>query len=331
MSTQTAPRGRGVAYLALRHEGTEYGVLDPGPARAIRFYSNSLAESETLDPDEVLGVPSANQRDITDFQHGLPTVAGDMEVPVCVNEFGDILTLLFGLPDSAADGGTGYYIHTWESGADVLPTAHIEQERRPGERQLGKGVAFNSLRMMAEKSSGQLRASIGVLGRSMGPPTVTASVFSEILRRPYLPIAKRQAEMRIDDTIVASVLSNSIDWSNNITPAPYLDGSEYAAGMIAGDARSSGQVRARYTDGALAALGLARSDHNVKVKWYRDANHWLEMENPRVRFQKVGTPVSGPGFEDIDYGYVAAQDDGDPAVTFRLRNQVAAYTMPPAD
>lgn len=329
MPTQTAPRGRGVAYLALRHEAVAYGVLDPGPARALRFYTNALAETESLDPDEVLGVPSVNQRDITDFQHGLPTVAGDLTVPVCVNEFGDILTLLFGLPVSAADTG-GYYIHTWASGADILPTAHIEQERRPGERQLGKGVAFNTLRLTAEKASGQLQATIGVLGRSMSAPTVTASVFEEVLRRTYLPIAKRQAEMKIDNATVAAILSCSINWSNNITPAPYLDGSEYAAGMIAGDSASSGTVKARYTNGEIAALGLARSDHNVKVKWYRDADNWLEMENPRVRFQKVGTPVNGPGFEDIDYGYVAAQNAGAAACTFRLRNQIATYAMPAA-
>lgn len=330
MATETAPRGRGVQYAALRHEApAAYGVLDPGAALAFRFYTNSIAETETLESDDVLGAPSVNQRDQTDFQDGLPTVAGDMTVPVCCNEFGDHLTMLFGAPVSIDDpGDAAFRLHTWTSGADILPTAQFEQERRPGERQNGAGLVWNSLRLQAEKQSGTLRATIGLMGRSLTPPTIAASVFTAIQRRDYLPIARRQAGMTIDAGAVASVISNSITWNNNIQAAPYLDGTEYAAGMIAGESTSNGSVRARYTTGQLAALGLARTEHAVKVKWSRDDDYWLEMSNPRVRFQKVGTPVSGPGFEDIDYSFVAAQDAGGAAVEFTLRNQIPNYDMP---
>ncbi|MEO0644173.1 MAG: hypothetical protein AAFY47_12280, partial [Pseudomonadota bacterium] len=131
--------------MALRHE-TTFGQLDAGDARAVRFYRNTAAETEAIESDEVLGTPQTNQRDQTEFQDGLPVTAGELEIPICANEIGDHLTMLFGLPTTIADPvDNAYYRHTWASGADILPTAQLEQERKPGDRQVGTGFAWNTL------------------------------------------------------------------------------------------------------------------------------------------------------------------------------------------
>ncbi|MDJ0921045.1 MAG: phage tail tube protein [Henriciella sp.] len=324
MPTGSSPRGRGVQHLALRHE-TTFGEPVAGDFVALRFYSNSLEERSPLSDDNVLGAAISNQRDVTEHEEALPTVTGDIVVPVGEIEFGYWLSLLFGQPVTTPDGDD--FVHVWESGADILPTATLEEVRRPGKHKVFNGVAANSLNLVAQKESGKLQATIGLIGRSENP-FADASIAGDIVRPGGKFFSRHSPGYAYNGASESKVISFGMALENGIVADPFMDGSPYAGGMSAGPTVMNATLRARYSDETWQDRGREGGYFSHDVTWKKSENLWLKGEFPAARVEKRSAPTTGPGFEDLDFTVRGKQSDTAPAARFTLKNTHPSYDMP---
>lgn len=327
MTTTTAARGRGVSHLALKTEST-FGVQPAGNFTALPFYTSTLEMRKSHEDDPVLGAAQANQRDATAFTEGLPTTAGELTVPVGVESFGHYLTYLFGAPVTGAAedvGGTDHFTHVWQSGADILPTAHIEIARRTGAFHVFSGVVFNTLALTLDKQSGTLRATLGALGKREFAPAANSIAGTVARLAADTLISRKRGSFKLNDVAAQKVLTCGLNYNNAIDAPPFLTGDEYPAEFMAGAATAQGTLRARYYDDTWQAIGRARTVSKFTQRWGVSDDIWLETEMPACEIETRGAPVNGAGFEDLDFAFMAKQTDAAGAVKISLRNTVAAY------
>lgn len=324
MPTATAAKGRGIKHLALRHE-TAFGTAPSGNYVALRYYSNSIEQRRSLTDNPILGVDVENQRDPTEFEEGLPIVSGDITVPVGEVEIGYWLSLMFGQPVTTEDDDD--YVHVWTSGAEILPTAHLEEQRRVGAFKVITGLAVNQFAITADKQGGDLRATFSCLAREEKAPA-GSTIAGTLVRPAGLVMARAVSTVLVASAAAGRVLSASLTATNNIEAAAYLDGSPFVSDMLAGAASYSGSVRARYADETWPGYGRNKTEQALKLRWQTTPTRYLEINLPATRVEERSTPVSGPGFEDLDFNFMSRQGAANSAMTVTLMNGHASYAMP---
>ena len=327
MPTKRTALGRHVTQSLLGFE-TSFGVKPVGGFVAVPFYTNALQETRTPGVDPVLGLAAHNNRDTSQLVEGLPSLAGDLSVPFCLNAMGDYLRLLLGAPTSS---GAGPYTHVFQSGQDVLPSAHLQNVRRKASAssyyQGFGGIAANTFRVTGAKAEGVQSGMFGLMARAEYDEDETAPWDADPTVRDYLPVRAALTKLSVNG-VDGTVFQNQFTFSNNMALRNDADGTEYATGVDVGESGASGSVSARYDDETILALARTGTEVPLALTWTlkdgvsagQDAS--LKIAFPHVKIGKRGRPVEGPGGIDLAFEWTAKQSADAAMMTVTLINDV---------
>lgn len=287
--------------------------------RPIRFYSDSVQKKADWQPNPVIGGTVQNDFDTPDLQQDMPTVEGQREFPLCVNQSGDIFSLLFGLPNTT---GAGPFVHTFVSGVATAPRIGAAERRLSATRQRRIfGEVMKSFGIEVAKDNGIQRFTIGYMGRDeVKSVTPLTGVLAE---RAYAPFNRRAAIISVNGSTAADALNLKLDYQTGVKDIPYLDGT----GLIAAieredDSTLSGSITLRTnTDtfhdiadgGALGTVGIVFGTGSA-----------IFQLTANVRFGAMGQPIQGRGGMESELSFQGMALAASPMLTIALTNSLAA-------
>jgi hypothetical protein len=213
----------------------------------------------------------------------------------------------------------------WQSGADILPTAHVEIARRTGAFSVFQGIVFNTLTLTLDKDSGTLRATLGVLGKREVPSAGTSVAGTVARLAGDALMSRKRSAFKLNDGAAQKILTCGLNYNNAIEAPPFLTGDEYPAEFMAGASTTQGTLRGRYYDETWQTIGRQRAAQKLTQRWEASSEIWLQVEIAAAEIEARGAPVNGAGFEDLDFAFMARQTDAVGAVKVSLRNTVASY------
>jgi hypothetical protein len=320
MATASIALGQ-LSDLLFKVEST-YGTAPAGNFQKAHFYKASLRETKPLENDPIIGNAYDNFRDQAAFAPALSEHGGTLELPLCINQIGDWLSLVFGAPSTS---GSTNYTHVFESGALTIPSYAIEVKPISGDYRMHTGVAARSLTFDLADAAGMQRMMLDVLGYgeaiagSTGGGTPSAA-------RTYAPFKATGAQVKLDSTAVGTLLSARFSYETGLTQDRYIDTSDkFGAAVLAEQAQFTGELRVRYAGATYDSLAVAETEKTLGIEFVVGANNSLIITSPAVRFARAGVPIEGPGGIEQTIAFRARQTASTPMVTATLKNQVATY------
>lgn len=290
--------------------------------RALRFYNDSVQKKADWQPNPVIGGAVHNDFDTPDLQQDMPTVEGQREFPLCVNQSGDLFSLLFGVPSTA--GASAPFTHTFTSGSPTAPRMYAVERRLSASRQRRIfGEVMRSFGIEVAKANGIQTFTIGSMGRDeVKSVTPLTGVLAE---RAFVPLNKRAAIISVNGSTAADALALKLDYQTGVKDIPYLDGT----GLIAAieredDATLSGSITLRTnTDtfhdiadgGALGTVGVVFGTGNA-----------IFQLTANVRFGAMGQPIQGRGGMESELTFTGLALAASPMLTVALVNTLPAST-----
>jgi hypothetical protein len=323
----TAIFGRGVTFVAQLQALSNFAATFPasGTWATLAAYEHSEGETRGKEADPLLGQGFYNGRDPLAAAPSLPDGGGQIQVPVCLRQFGYWLSLIFGAP--VTTGGPNY-VHTFESGKDTLQCMAYSKTLVPGSLyRRGRGLMIDTLAFNLTKESGYPRATLGAKLRDEVKATSAVSGTVDpaltLLRVPNAkPYVKRNGS-------AAPVTALSFNYGNQLERFDPLNGTEYPDVFDPGDATLGGSFTVRYEDATYDDLADADTAQPWSFGWAIDSNNSLDFTLNAVRISRQPLPVSGPGRLLATYTLLPEQTGGAPAVTATLKNDVSGYPPPP--
>lgn len=321
MSTAAIALGQ-VAKLAFADEVGAYGVAAATGYRNAFYYKSSLRESKPIESDPVIGAGFNNTRDATTPAPSLAEHGGQLELPMCLNQIGDWLKLVFGAPTTS---GSTNYTHLFSSGGLTLPTRTIELSPAASDFRQHVSCAARSLKIDISDKAGYQRAILDLLGYgenmlgSTGAGTPTAA-------RAYDPLAATIGLVKLGGVQVGSLLAASLTYETGLAQDRYVDGvGKFGAAILASQAMLTGELRVRYTGSALDAAALAETDQSLEFSFTKSANNSISFLAPAARLGRAGVQIEGPGGIEQALPFRCAQTSGAAMLAVTLKNQQATY------
>ncbi|MBW4984136.1 hypothetical protein KZZ07_16455 [Mameliella sp. CS4] len=314
-------RGRGERSLAAAaFESTEKTAPGSG------FYflphmSNGLALDRGLIEDDLVGT-----RDPGDADLDVANVAGDIGIPIDLEALGFWLKALMGAPTSGDNSGnSGYYIHTFESGAWSLPSFSLEKQVPDvPSYEMFRGCRADTLRLTLQRG-GRVNGTVGVIGQAVTTPassTAAGTPSSYALSR----FMQRQASVEIDASAQANVVSADFTFSNNLDQVDTVTGDEFIGGLDPMRAAMTGNLRLRFASESLFTTAKAGTPIALSFVLTKSSTEKLTLAMPRVFLSVPGRPVEGPGGIEANFSFMAARATDDSAMlTATLLNTVESY------
>ncbi|MDF1627033.1 MAG: phage tail tube protein [Parvibaculaceae bacterium] len=303
-------------------KAASFGNVPVGNYAALAFYSSTLAATRPLEEDPVLG---RGQWDPADAVEGITDHAGQLAVPLCVNQLGHWLTLLLGEPVTSDDTG-GDYTHVWKSGALTLPSGVAELALRNDLVHQHIGLMANSLSLSTARAGGYGRASFDMVGQK--EVKLGASAAGAPTNVPLDQVLAFKGQLLIDDVAVASVTQADLSYTNNLAGQEGLNAEGLQTGFERGVPAFTGSLTARYTDATLFDMADQHTPFALELKWVKAANKSLSIRAGRVKMPKPQVGLQGPGGVSVTYNFTGAADaaeaDGRMMVV-TLKNQTASY------
>ncbi len=322
MPTNTNPKGRATNLLV--NLQADYDTPATGNYVSTLFYSETLAETEDKQDDNVLGMARVNDRDQTQQAPGLKSLAGGLTVPLDINHFGLWLYALFGAPDTT---GSGPYTHVFESGADQLPYLTIEFEKRKGAAFFQNvGLVASSLALSMGRESGYRQAELQFVGRNETKLAATGGgTPAAQMARSAMPSMK--GLMKVDGVDVGELVGLDLSYANNPTADESINGTDYNSGYdLDENATCTGSVTLRYKDESFYDRAVADSAHAVDLVYQIGASASLTLSMPAIRFTRGPiAPISGPGGMQAQIDWSAEQTSSEAMLTATLVNSIASY------
>lgn len=318
MTTSASPRGRATTIL-IADQSAFATTATTGFVKTF-VYQARLEETAPLEADPLLGVTRTNDRDPTAPAPGLPTHGGDVEIPMDFNHIGYWLKGLFGAP---ATTGTTNKVHVFTSGGEVLKARSIEIATGAG-FMMHTGCYANRFNFTFSRAGGYQKANVAIVGRSeaaaassqAGTPGATLD------RDPFVAAA---SSILIDDVSAGQIMEASFAYDNKLSAQDFI-GSTYVSGYdLADEAEASGTVKIRFKDRTLYDLAVAGTPIKLEFLASRGTNNRLSIVMPKVRLERTGVPLQGPGLIEQSFNWRAYQDASAAMLTATLKNQVATY------
>lgn len=299
-----------------------YGAAPSGNWQKAHFYKASLRETKPLENDPIIGSIYDNFRDPGAFAPALSDHGGTIELPLCLNQIGDWLSLVFGAPTTT---GSTNYTHVFESGALTLPTYAVEIKPIAGDYRLHTGVAARSLTFDLADVSGMQRMMLDTLGYGEAIAGSSAGG-TPSAPRTYAPFKATGAAVKLDSTAVGVLLSAKFTYETGLVQDRYVDTlDKFGAAVLAEQAQLSGELRVRYAGATYDSLAAAETEKTLGIEFVVGANNSLILTSPAVRFARAGVAIEGPGGIEQTLTFRARQTTGAPMLTATLKNQVATY------
>ncbi|MGD9545041.1 MAG: phage tail tube protein [Methylocystis sp.] len=321
MSTGSIALGQ-VARLAFKDESGAYGTPASGNYQYGFYYKSSLRETKPIEADPIIGAGYNNFRDATPPAPALSEHGGSLELPVCLNQIGDWLKLLFGAPQTS---GSTNFVHVFSSGALTLPTRTIELNPIAGDFRQHVSCAARNFSFDSADANGYQRASMDLLGYgenllgSSGAGTPTAA-------RAYDPVKATGGAVLLGGVAVGVLLSAKFMYETGLSQDRYVDGlAKFGASILSEQASLTGELRVRYTSAAFDTAAVNETDQSLEFNFVKSANNSLTFLAPAARLGRAGVAIEGPGGIEQTIPFRCAQTAGAPMLTATLKNQIASY------
>ncbi|MFN7129374.1 MAG: phage tail tube protein [Brevundimonas sp.] len=222
---------------------------------------------------------------------------------------------------------TGAYRHVWTSGALTLPSASAEVGM-PEVPSFGMnyGLKVNSLGVPLQRS-GNLNATLGVIGQGERPIAATSAVSGEAtlaLRKfsSFSGLARRNGS-----PFGPELVSGQFNYTNGMEAIPTVGrGDGRVGGVDEGMVAVSGTLGVRYANTDMQAQAENGEPCELTFAWSIPATIFaLRATVANVYLPKAKRAVTGPGAVQADYNWQGAG-----VVTFVLDNDVEEYVVPAA-
>ncbi|QQA43956.1 phage tail tube protein [Pelagovum pacificum] len=298
---------------------TTFGTPPASGYFQLPFARSTVGPMKGLVPSELLGLgrdPQAPTQDLID-------VAGDVEVPVDLNNIGYWLTLLFGDPETT---GSDPYTHVFTSGAAELPSAALEQAwPQVPFFEMEKGLKANTLTIEARRGRGaNLTATVGLMGK--GAATDTSSGAGTPTEQALERFAHPHVDIKRDASAISSILSCGINFTNNLEPLDAIASDGEVPSITGGVSAATGTIVQRFDNTALITQADGFTSCALDISWTLSASKKLSISLPRVYLERPKIETTGPNGVDVSYSWTAAQQaNGDPMMTVTLINSIASY------
>lgn len=295
------------------------------------YYSEGFQSGEGLEQDPEIRPDTQNERDATDPAPSLPSPSGSVDVSMDVNQLLFWMHLFFGTPDTT--GAEDPYTHVFTSGAPILPSATLEIPMGENRWKSIIGVKGNTLAFNFDKEGGFKRAQLGMMAREVRQTTGAGNALFDSLTPEVWARSKSPgtaATFAIDGVTVGRCVGGGFQYSNNLSPENFADGSRYPSDYEPGDAQIEVTPRLRLDRTALGNAvidkfqGQAGAPFACSISLPLSAGRSLTLAMPRC-FGEIPAPVvSGPGGVEFQGRIIAAQTSGAPALTATLVNAIEA-------
>ena len=304
------------AQCAFAFEST-YGTAPVSGFTKLPFASTNLGMMQDLIASELLGYGRDPLAPIKDVQK----TEGDIVVPIDSDAFGFWLKLLLGAPVTT---GTTPKIHTFQSGGWTLPSAAIEigNPDVPDYRML-TGLRANTLQVQMQRS-GQLQASIGLIGQGEAPNAAAQSgTLAAITLQRF---GHFQGAIKRDTVALANIVSGDFTYSNGLDPVETIRSDGKIDGVDPGMASLTGKIVSRFADTTLRTQALNGAPCELEFSWTIGANASLKLTAHAVYLPVPKVEIPGPQGLQAEFDWQAAQA-ASPArlCTAVLVNTVASY------
>lgn len=320
----SSPRLRGAdSLLLMMTEGT-FGTAPSGNWIQRPFISLGLGSTAEIEDDNVLSASAEPSRDANGLGISRATVAGDVIVPVDLQNFGAWLRLLFGAPTTS---GSSDYTHTFISGAEALPSVSIEKVMsRIDQFGLVTGVKANTLSIAAGTEQ-RPQATIGLMGKAeafSGSTSAGTPTFGGMTR-----FHQRQLSITDDGSAFDNITGFNLQYSNNLEPYFDLNSAGVVSAIDEGRASCSGSFTSRVSEDTLGLIadGRAETAHALVLKWQISSTALLQFTVHEALLSAPTIGITGPGGTDVSFNFVARYNaSGGEMLEVVLKNQTAAYS-----
>lgn len=283
------------------------------------FVSHNLGETRPLLPSDLLG----QGREMQDPTPDVATNDGDFVVPVDVRNIGRWLKLAFGAPVDAP-GQNGEEVHTFTSGAAVLPSMAIEVGAPEVPAfSTHRGCRLNQLKI-TQARSGLLNATCSMIAIGETPIAgVSAANPGAVAAFPVTRFPNATGYVMKDGAQLGSVVGSDITVSNNLEKVETIQPDGRIEDSDPGMVDVSGSVTVRFKDIVLYQAATAGTPIELDLGW-ATGPHGLVFKMPRVFLPAVKRPVTGPKGIQAQFNYSVSGASA-AAVTAVLTNDVPAY------
>lgn len=322
MATAFSPRGNAIRPILFKDE-TSYGVLPTGNWTPTLIYSHSLEEKQPYQDDNIIGQSQNNNRDVTAPEPGLPSLAGDIDVPLDLSHFGYWLRAVMGAP--VTSGANPNYTHVFSSGSEVLPHRSIELPINSAGLFIDyTGLLANKMAFNLAYAPGYDHCTLSFMGRKeLKNGTTQGGAPSAIVARE--PIVRAIPVLKINSTIVGSILTAKVDYDNGAVPQNFI-GDQYPQGHdLDNMAKLTASMNMRFRDSTYYDLARAQSVVSAEFLWQNNANRSLSLLCANARLEPAGIPVKGPGGIEVAFNIRAEQTAGAAALVATLKSSQPTF------
>lgn len=300
-------------------------------AVSLPYYDESFVPGEGLEQDPEIRSDVHNERDATDPAPTLPAPTGSVTVAMDINAMLFWLSLFFGPP--VTTGASAPFSHVFTSGAPELPSATLEIPMGENRWKSMIGVKGNTFGFNFDKEAGFKRAQLGFVAREVRQITGAGNALFEGLTPTQWARAKAPgtlATFAINGTTVGRCVGGGFQYSNNLSPEYFADGSRFPSDYEPGDAaiEITPRIRLDRTAAANAVLDLFQGQGGTpfacSVTIPLAAGLSLTLAQPRCFGERPSQVVSGPGGVEFQGRILPAQTSGAPALTATLVNAIEA-------
>jgi hypothetical protein len=321
MATQAIALGQ-LARAAFATELSSYGTPAASGYRYAHYYKSNLRATKPIESDPIIGSGLNNYRDNGAVAPTLTEHGGSLELPLCLNQIGDWLRLVFGAPSTS---GSTNYTHVFSSGLTTLPTATIEVNPVGSDFRQHVGCAVRSMKLDLGDAAGYQRVILDMLGfgenilGSTGAGTPAAA-------KTYDPQARTLGEVLLGGASVGVLLGASMTYETGLIQDRYIDGSaNFGGAVLAEQAQFSGELRIRYTGNTLDAAAVAGTSQALQIRFVKGANNSISFDAPACVLGRAGVAIEGPGGIEQTLPFRCNQTSGAAMLAVTLKNQQATY------
>lgn len=310
-------RAQGSRAQALLAFESAYGTPPAGGYVRMPFASAGLGAVQPLLDSELLGNgrdPFAPVKDAID-------VDGDMMVPVCATSMGYWLKGLLGAPVTT---GTGPYIHTYGSGAAILPSLAIEIGHPDVPFfSMYSGVKANELEINMQRK-GLITAKVGLIAQGEANAAVTNGGTPSALTLQRF--GSFNGSVQRNGTDLGNIVSATLRYSNTLDRVEVLRDDGKIDGLDEGVASLGGQLVARFSGSALFDQAVDGTACSLTFTYEISAGVKLTFTAHEVYLPRPRKEVSGPAGVQMTFDWQASKATS-PArmMTAVLTNAVVSY------
>lgn len=323
MSLPPKKRARGSNAIAKACFEATPGIVPAASAGwfSLPFSSHGLGEERGLIEDDLVG----NGREMQDPVHDVASNDGDLVVPVDARNFGNVLKLFFGGPETEpGPGGTPtYYEHLFVSGASTLPSLSIEigSPEVPA-FSVHRGARGNQLKIGMARS-GLLNATCSLI--AIGETDVVNATVGAAnpVELAVVRFPQAAGSVKKDGVTLGSVVSTDFTYSNNLEKAETITADGRIEDSDPGKAQMTGSITIRFADKALLTAASSGTPVDLSFGW-TVGDHSLMFEVPRVFLPKTKRPITGPAGIQATFNFQASGALG-PVCSVTLKNDVEGY------